>query len=421
MSASNLPKRPNRLLWSISNMTEPWGNGSELLTDSLLMKRHFRLVTATACASVALLLFTGAAASPADWNDELSADARPGTLHYVALGDSFTSGEGSPFVDATDRYELAVTTGIADIDAFLASLCDDRLPGADQCRANALTEIEDDYGWLGETRSDGGNGCHRSTHAYPERAWGLLDSRDSGWGVTFAACSGAVTADVSNPSSKGEPPQINAFEAGPADLATVGFGGNDIGFSRLITSCLGETAFDRYAPPGTSALLGDLDQCRIGNSLLVDRAMFELGGRMQRVLAEVTRDEHLKPGAKVMVIGYPRLFPPDPPAGCSTGLGTSLGPDTMRWLNTVVDKLNTTVATAARNADAAFVDTTFILEDAERGYSHGLCTDDGSERWVNRLIPSDRNRSFHPKFQYHERVAAEVVDCWNTCLPTRQD
>jgi hypothetical protein len=36
---------------------------------------------------------------PVAWTDELGDDARPGPLHYVALGDSFSSGEGAPFVD----------------------------------------------------------------------------------------------------------------------------------------------------------------------------------------------------------------------------------------------------------------------------------------------------------------------------------
>lgn len=377
-----------------------------------------RTAAAVALASTMIILLTGAV-SPEEWSGELPAEARPGTLHYVALGDSFSSGEGAPYVDSIDLYQLAVTTGITDVDEFLDGLCDDRLPAADQCRSNAMTEIEDDYGWLGETRSDGGNGCHRSQHSYPVRAWGLLDRISPGWGVTFAACSGAVTPDVYG-ASNGEPPQIAAFENGPADLVTVGFGGNNIGFADLIASCLGETFADRYAQL-PYRVFGNIDLCRRTSSPAVANAMLELRSQMDEVLTSVASDENLKPGGRVMVVGYPRLFPEYPPGGCSTGAGTSLGPDTMRWLNELVDELNGTLRASARASGAAFIDTTFILEDASRGYSHGVCTDDASERWINRFVPSDYKRSFHPEFEYHDRVAREVLDCWNTCLPTRRD
>lgn len=108
---------------------------------------------------------------------------------YVALGDSYSSGEGvSPF------------------DSFTAS---------------------------------SSNSCHRSFDAYPVllAANGSLDLDDSG----FVACSGATTGKVSNGGSGvgawGEQKQVDALSA-ETEVVTITVGGNDIGFSEFASACI---------------------------------------------------------------------------------------------------------------------------------------------------------------------------------------
>jgi lysophospholipase L1-like esterase len=102
--------------------------------------------------------------------------------NYVAMGDSFSSGEGVPtFMSPSDT-----------------------------------------------------NDCHRSHRAYSRL---LDDNTGSRWNLTaFVACSGATTADVIN-GKNGENPQIDALSSN-IDTVTMTIGGNDIGFEQFVYACL---------------------------------------------------------------------------------------------------------------------------------------------------------------------------------------
>jgi len=383
------------------------------------------------------LATTTAQIVPVAWTDELGDDARPGPLHYVALGDSFSSGEGAPYVDpgkvdawvAQRKYEQCVLVSPAGRDA-----CVNDRPGE--------KEIENGVGWLGETGTDvarldgmerrigdasdsysfGGNNCHRSAHAYGPRVWGRLDAEDPNWGLSFAACSGALTSNYRQ-EFRGESGQWDAFLAGPADLVTLGFGGNDVGFGDVVKCVLGEAAVDRGLTVSqvlnpVTRLIADgvtrIDGCtaRFGPGLTseMDRVGVELGSLYDDIRNSPGR---LKPGGRVIAIGYPRLFPADPPASCSLGSGASVGRDTMLWLNQFADTLNATIETTAAEHGVEYVNTAdLIAAPDQNGARHDFCVDDDGQRWVNRLIPSDLRRSMHPTHQYHERVTDRVLACW---------
>ncbi len=120
--------------------------------------------------------------------------AEPPLAKYVALGDSFSSGEGVPPFE----YGTDTTT----------------------------------------------NQCHRSSQAYPR----LLQNDPSlDLGPTdFVACSGATTSDVIN-GKYGEAPQIDALSA-ETEVVTITVGGNDVGFGEYAHACVvttcGENTFD---------------------------------------------------------------------------------------------------------------------------------------------------------------------------------
>jgi len=108
---------------------------------------------------------------------------------YVALGDSYSSGEGA-------GYYLSGT-------------------------------------------GNGNGGCDRSENAYPElvaRALGYSDEPDAENRFVFAACSGAKTSALFS-EFKGEPPQLDELDQDDT-LVTVSIGGNDIGFAPVLKYCL---------------------------------------------------------------------------------------------------------------------------------------------------------------------------------------
>lgn len=122
----------------------------------------------------------------------------PPTPTYVAMGDSFSSGEGNPpFEGASDA-----------------------------------------------------NGCHRSSAAYPR----LLQSELGE--ANFVACSGATTDDVIN-GKNGEPSQLDALST-DTEVVTITVGGNNIQFKEYATACISSTCDDSSSVYTTSwAILTD--------------------------------------------------------------------------------------------------------------------------------------------------------------------
>ena len=124
---------------------------------------------------------------PSGYAGEIIPTTRP-YARYVALGDSFSSGEGvSPFEAGTDT---------------------------------------------------GANSCHRSPQAYPRL---LKNDFNLGLGsMAFVACSGATTQSVlyggSAEGAWGEPPQIDALSL-DTEVVTITIGGNDVGFKNFATAC----------------------------------------------------------------------------------------------------------------------------------------------------------------------------------------
>lgn len=110
-------------------------------------------------------------------------------VNYVALGDSYSSGEGvEPFESGTAE------------------------PGADE--------------------------CHRSTHAYSRSLTGFASLSALNMGSSgFAACSGATTEAITTPVANNEPAQIDRITE-DTKLVTMSIGGNDMDFANFAYQCI---------------------------------------------------------------------------------------------------------------------------------------------------------------------------------------
>ena len=176
-------------------------------------------------------------------------------LDYVAMGDSFSSGEGLPGFDA----------------------------GTD-------------------TAGPPENRCHRSTTGAYAR---LLDATPSlNLNLTdFVACSGATTEQVTGTwpaggSNTNEAAQVDALSAS-TDVVTITIGGNDIGFKNFVIDCLFSDCSNTLVNQPYFANIANL-------GLALDRTF--VGDQT----TDGIRDR--APNAKVYAIGYPQLLPSQ---GCS--------------------------------------------------------------------------------------------------------
>jgi len=372
-----------------------------------------------------------------------------GTL--VAFGDSFSAGEGAP----THTYEH------------------DRIGG--------ITEwwVPSPHGFFPDSDTEG-NSCHRSAEAWPARTASSLDLT-----LDFRACSGAVSQDYFNRAGEGgnqdgdgnpvlaqreardadptSPPAWSTVPAVPDDtrLMTVSMGGNNVHFADVILACIGSSASVRASESLVDAVVGTVlpgllstihtaaggagfewrgpESCLPAVELLRSSMDTDLGIGLvgpgitaslltmfqgMRTAADAT-------GARVIVLGYPRMFPTEPTSRCSFGTGEPiLGAAEQTAINDFVHALNERIGTAASQAGVDFVspEDLFVPPGATAGSleDHGFCQDQGpddrdgnGERWINRFILTNpwtantpRNLTGHPNAHGYAAETELVLACY---------
>jgi lysophospholipase L1-like esterase len=218
------------------------------------------------------------------------------------------------------------------------------------------------YAALGDSYSSGvGTGsytldsaCKRSAYAYPY----LWAKAHAATALSFVACSGAKTSDVLST-------QIQAV-TGSTTLVTMTIGGNDIGFANLIYQC---TLADCSAA---------LDSTRANLETTLGPALDQVYNSVKSRAAS---------GAKIIVLGYPRMFSG---ASCFGTLGISSTEETKA--NELSDALDTTIATHAA-ADGV------IYKSAIAAFTgHAICS---WTQWLNGLNFFNTSESYHPNRNGH--------------------
>jgi lysophospholipase L1-like esterase len=236
------------------------------------------------------------------------------------------------------------------------------------CAAPALA---DNYVALGDSYSSGtgtrsytlDSTCQRGIYAYPY----LVSQQRPNTSLTFKACSGAKTGDVlAN--------QVSAVTAS-TNIVTITIGGNDAGFSSVITKC---------AQPWPVNCDGDITnaQSYINNTL---------PGQLDQVYNAI---DSRSPNATVVVLGYPRLF-----MGVDCNGLTFFSGAEMTRLNQTADILkNVTSARAAAHG--------FVFKDAIPSFvGHAVCS---STEWLNGLS-NPVSDSYHPNRTGHASGYAPLV------------
>jgi lysophospholipase L1-like esterase len=233
---------------------------------------------------------------------------------------------------------------------FTAALA---LTGAQSAHAATTTYVAlgDSYSaGVGAGSYDSSSGdCYRSSNAYPV----LWSNAHHPSGFTFAACSGAVTTDVTSS-------QLGSLSSGTT-LVSITIGGNDAGFSDVMETCVLDS---------TSTCVSRVQQAE-------DYVNNTLPARLDAVYSAI----HSKaPNAHVVVLGYPRFY--------QTGVWYCIGlSDTARSaINTAADTLDGVIAKRA-------ADHGFTFADVRSAFStHELCSGDA---WLHSVtVPT--YESYHP-------------------------
>ncbi len=258
---------------------------------------------------------------------------------YVALGDSYSSGEGNPpYAPGTDEQ-------------------------ADK--------------------------CHRSDAAYGP----LLDQALNLGATKFSACSGAITDDFFNANHlyPTEPRQLDSLSAATKTV-TLTIGGDDAGFPEVVNDCV-NVGIQAGFGCSTGQALRDGVSRRL--TALSGGAPESIDGHPIHSYLSVLEAIHKEaPNARIVIGGYPLLFgtdeagyrvEPKAPSGRTCTVGTSLaGPlevdySDAQWMNAEGLKLDSIIKKAVKQAKKAKIPVGYA---SPTGFlSHGLC--DSSQSWLN--------------------------------------
>jgi lysophospholipase L1-like esterase len=215
------------------------------------------------------------------------------------------------------------------------------------------------YVAMGDSYSSGlgagsysGGSCERSTNAYPQ-LWANAHAPAS---FAFVACSGATTSDVINN-------QLSAL-SGATTLVSITIGGNDVGFSNVMITCV----------------LGTDSACVNAINNAESQARAQLPGSLNTLFNDISARS---PGARVVVMGYPEFYDLARSSGC-IGLSTTK----RQAIDGGADVLDSVISGATAGHAG------FVYADVKGGFAgHELCD---STEWLHAVDWFNLGDSYHP-------------------------
>jgi lysophospholipase L1-like esterase len=237
--------------------------------------------------------------------------------------------------------------------------------------ATKYVALGDSYSSGTGTRTYYDSNCQKSVTSYPY----LLHNAHPSWTFVHAACSGATTSSLLSS-------QVSSVTS-DTNWVSYTIGGNDAGFSSVITEC---------AQPGW---LSDCDGAINNAQSFIQNT---LPGRLDQVNNAI---KSRATSAKVIVLDYPRLF-----NGEDCNAGTWFSPSEETRLNQTADMLKSVLSAAASRAGA-----NFLVRDVIPPFiGHAVCDGGGgsSTEWINGLS-NPIGESYHPKTTGHANGYYPVV------------
>ncbi|MEV0401650.1 SGNH/GDSL hydrolase family protein [Actinoallomurus sp. NPDC050550] len=222
--------------------------------------------------------------------------------------------------------------------------------------------------------------CLRSDHNYPSLVARMLEPV----AFTDVSCSAATTEDMTRAQSVlfgHNAPQLDAVTR-DTSLVTIGIGGNDIGYSRIVLACATLSLTAPHGTPCTRYYGATLDQ--------------RIAATAPKIAALLEAVHARAPRARVLLVGYPRMLPAR--KGCWPNVPTADGD--VPFLDAFERHLNTMLAEQARLGGAGFVDA------YTSGRRHDMCA---ADRWVEGIFVTNPAAPVHPNAKGMQAVADRVL------------
>ena len=236
----------------------------------------------------------------------------------------------------------------------------------------------------------GGNRCKRSEGAYAHKVGKRIDRA-----LDFHACAEARTKDFYQANTAwGEPAQLDRVGSSTG-LVTFSIGGNDAGFRKTLTDCIGGARIFPFVTCSGDKKITDP----------VDAALDALRGKSTQegihsydaIMADI---RSRAPKAAVVAVGYPHMFPvKGGEGGLIPGRCEGVKKVDQRWIAAKTDEVNAALKASALRHGYLFADPTGAFN------GHELCGAKGS--WFYGLFEDGR---FHPIADGHTATADAVMN-----------
>lgn len=268
--------------------------------------------------------------------------------------------------------------------ATLAALLTTMLVAAVSASAADWIGLGDSYaaGPLIPNQSLSPLGCLRSDHNFAH-----LAAADLGYSLADASCSGATTADMTQPQSTDagtNPPQFDAITP-DAKVVSLQIGGNDIGFTDIIEHCV---TYNPFSHPCRDHYVVN------GDDIIADR----INAAAPKVAAVIQGIHQRAAAARVLVVNYAAILP-ETGYGCYPQM--PLGYTDVPYLRDKEKQLNQMLA------DQAAANGAQIVDDYTASIGHDACKGPLT-RWVEPLVPVNPAAPVHPNARGEAGVATVV-------------
>ena len=305
----------------------------------------------------------------------------PAKLDYLALGDSYSSGEGD-----TERNNA---TG--------------------QKYYRQLTDVNED-----KKQGIPGEKCHISTHSYPYKLAQYMELKQTGtrqWDTV--ACGGATIYDLNGSNSggydgqndrlrdyadkntlqkmalnemiPGRVKQIEFVKKYQPKVITLTAGGNDVDFGGKIRSCVDPR--ERW----DTCDWAKKDMNTLGS---------QIKGQFDRLVELYKELKAASPDSKIYAIGYPQFITDAEPAACGLNAG-AIDLDERRMVVRATQYMNEVIEAAARKAGVKYVDISQALNGGKMCERHQI--------YMTGIVGFGEQESYHPNKFGHTVIFVEIA------------
>ena len=305
----------------------------------------------------------------------------PAKLDYLALGDSYSSGEGD-----TERNNA---TG--------------------QKYYRQLTDVNED-----KKQGIPGEKCHISTHSYPYKLAQYMELKQTGtrqWDTV--ACAGATIYDLNgsnsggydgqndrlrdyadkntlqkmalNEMTPGRVKQIEFVKKYQPKVITLTAGGNDVDFGKKIKDCVNPFASS--------------ETCDWANSEMGTLGS-QIRGQFDRLVSLYKELRSASPGVKIYAIGYPQFITDKEPANCGLNAGNANVME-RRMIVRATQYMNEVIEAAARKAGVKYVDISQALSGGKMCEKHQI--------YMTGIVGLGEQESYHPNKFGHTMIFVEIA------------